>query len=146
MILPGISGSFLLLMLGMYGPVIHTVDARAMGDAGIFVLGTVVGLALFSTVLGQLLDTAFDWVMAALIGLMLGSLRVLWPWPNGVGVISDNEDEVVSGTALHWPEANEWFGPTAIAVVATLVVVMFSVYADRSIGPDRAGPEPQPVT
>jgi putative membrane protein len=131
MILPGISGSFLLLMLGMYGAVIDTVDDRAMGKAGIFALGAVVGLALFSTVLGRLLDTWFDWVMAALIGLMLGSLRVLWPWPNGVGVISENEDEVVSGTALHWPGANEWFGPTALAVAAVFVVMMFDSYAGR---------------
>jgi putative membrane protein len=131
MILPGISGSFLLLMLGMYGAVINTVDDRALGKAAIFAMGAVLGLALFSTVLGRLLDTWFDWVMAALIGLMLGSLRVLWPWPNGVGVISENEDEVVSGTALHWPGAGEWFGPTALAVAAIVVVLMFSAYASR---------------
>jgi putative membrane protein len=134
MILPGISGSFLLLMLGMYGAVINTVDDRLVGDAAVFVLGAIIGLALFSTLLGQLLDAAFDSVMAILIGLMLGSLRVLWPWPHGVGVISEVENEVVSGTDLHWPSADEWFGPTALAVIAFTGVLAFSSYADRRIG------------
>ena len=134
MILPGVSGSFLLLMLGMYGPVIHAVDDRAFGDAAVFAIGAIVGLAVFSTLLGSLLDSAFDWVMAVLVGLMLGSLRVLWPWPNGVGTISENDDEVVSGTALGWPAGDEWFGPTALAIVAAAVVLSFGSYADRRAG------------
>jgi putative membrane protein len=84
MILPGISGSFILVILGMYGPVLSAVNAREFGVLGVFVAGTVIGLALFSQVLHWLLATHYDSVMAGLIGLMLGSLRVLWPWPNGV--------------------------------------------------------------
>ena len=131
MILPGISGSFILLMLGMYGAVIHTVDDRVYGDALVFMVGAVIGLALFSTLLGWLLDTVFDWVMAVLIGLMLGSLRVLWPWPNGVGVISENDDEVISGTSLEWPSGDEWFGPTSLAILAAAIVVVFTQVAER---------------
>lgn len=131
MILPGISGSFLLLMLGMYGAVIEVVDDRILADAAVFAIGAVIGLALFSTLLGWLLDSALDWVMATLIGLMLGSLRVLWPWPNGVGLINENDDEVVSGTALNWPAGDEWFGPTALAVVAAAIVFLFTTWADR---------------
>ncbi|MEC8068292.1 MAG: DUF368 domain-containing protein, partial [Actinomycetota bacterium] len=89
MILPGISGSFILLMIGMYAAVIGAVDDRAFGDLALVGTGAVVGLALFSTLLGWLLDHHGDTVMAAMVGLMLGSLRVLWPWPNGVGVISE---------------------------------------------------------
>ena len=133
MILPGISGSFILLMLGMYGAVIHVVDDRVIGDAAIFIGGAVVGLALFSTLLGWLLDTVFEWVMAVLIGLMLGSLRVLWPWPNGVGVISENDEEVVSGTALEWPSGDEWFGPSALAVVAAALVMVFTRVGERRV-------------
>jgi putative membrane protein len=46
-------------------------------------VGAVVGLALFSTLLHWLLENYHDWVMAAMVGLMLGSTRVLWAWPNG---------------------------------------------------------------
>lgn len=133
MILPGISGSFILLMLGMYSAVIGTIDDRAIDKAGVFAVGAVIGLALFSTVLSKALDTAHDWVMAALIGLMFGSLRVLWPWPNGVGIVSSHNDEVVSGTGLDWPNADTWLVPTALAIGAFVFVVAVSVFAERSV-------------
>jgi putative membrane protein len=84
MILPGISGSFLLVLLGMYGPVLEAVDQRDMVTLLVFVAGTVTGLALFSQALHWSLQHHHDTVMAALIGLMAGSARVVWPWPNGL--------------------------------------------------------------
>lgn len=123
MILPGISGSFLLLMMGMYAAVLGAVHDREMAILAVFTAGAVVGLALFSTALGWLLDRYHDLVLAALIGLMMGSVRVLWPWPNGVGVISDVAGESVSGTDLEWPTRSLWFWPTALAVGAFALVV-----------------------
>jgi putative membrane protein len=123
MILPGISGSFILLMIGMYAAVIQTIDERNFGDAALIGLGCIIGLALFSTVLGWVMERAFDTVMAVLIGLMLGSLRVLWPWPNGVGVISEDQSEVIDGTGLEWPAGDEWFQPVGLAVIAVVVVL-----------------------
>ncbi|KAA3637261.1 MAG: DUF368 domain-containing protein [Armatimonadetes bacterium] len=84
MILPGISGSFILIMLGMYTPVLGAVTDRNVGVVLIFMVGAVVGLALFSQLLHRALTTRHDVVLAALVGLMGGSLRVLWPWPLGV--------------------------------------------------------------
>jgi putative membrane protein len=83
MILPGISGSFILLMLGMYEAVLDAVNDRDLAILGVFLIGAVIGLALFSTLLDRLLRDHHDAVMAMLIGLMTGSLRVLWPWPDG---------------------------------------------------------------
>ena len=83
MILPGISGSFILLMLGMYQNVIDAVDKRKMLVLVVFLVGVIIGLASFSSLLNRLLRDHHDTMMAALIGLMLGSLRVLWPWPDG---------------------------------------------------------------
>lgn len=83
MILPGISGSFILLMLGMYEAVLAAVNDRDVAILATFVLGAVIGLALFSTLLDRLLRDHYDTVIAMLIGLMAGSLRVLWPWPDG---------------------------------------------------------------
>ena len=83
MILPGISGSFILLMLGMYQAVLDAVNERDLAVVGVVLVGAIIGLAAFSTLLNHLLRTHHDTVMAALIGLMLGSLRVLWPWPDG---------------------------------------------------------------
>ncbi len=83
MILPGISGSFILLMLGMYEGVLAAVNDRDVAIIGAVLVGAVVGLASFATLLDRLLRGHHDTVMAALVGLMAGSLRVLWPWPDG---------------------------------------------------------------
>ncbi len=83
MILPGISGSFLLVMMGMYSEVLGAVNDRDILVLLVFVLGCGISLAIFSTFLEWMLEHHHDRVMASMIGLMLGSLRVLWPWPGG---------------------------------------------------------------
>ena len=83
MILPGISGSFILVMIGMYTEVLGAVNDRDWVALAATGAGCIVGLALFSTVLNWALEHHHDLVMAAMVGLMLGSLRVLWPWPLG---------------------------------------------------------------
>ena len=81
-------------------------------------VGAVIGLALFSTLLSWLLEHHHDVVLAALIGLMIGSVRVLWPWPNGVGIISDVEEEVVTGTDLGWADSfGDFLWPTLLAAM-----------------------------
>lgn len=94
MILPGISGSFLMVMMGMYSEVLGAVNDRDFLVLAVFALGCAVGLSLFSTVLEWMLEHHHDRVMAGLIGLMLGSLRVLWPWPLGT---NSTELEAPSG-------------------------------------------------
>jgi putative membrane protein len=86
MILPGVSGAFLLLVLGVYEPVISAVADRDLLVIGVVLGGAVVGILSFSTLLNWLLRRAHDVVLAVLIGLMIGSARVLWPWPSGTGV------------------------------------------------------------
>ncbi|MBW3662116.1 MAG: DUF368 domain-containing protein [Actinobacteria bacterium] len=104
MILPGISGSFILLMIGLYDHVLDLVHERRVLDLAAVALGAVTGLALFSTGLSWLIDNHRDTVIAALIGLMAGSLRVLWPWPATSGVgdtrIEAPGDAIVAATLL----------------------------------------------
>ncbi len=80
MLLPGISGSLLLLIIGQYTTVTRAVHDRNLGVIGIFVLGVALGVALFVPLLRRLLRVAHDVTLAALTGLMAGSLRALWPW------------------------------------------------------------------
>ena len=112
MILPGISGSLILLLIGMYAPVLAAVNDRDFLSVGVFVIGAVVGLALFSQLLYWSLENHHDAVLAALVGLMAGSLRVLWPWPDGV-----------ESSALAAPDS------TVMAVVAAGLVGVVFVYA-----------------
>ena len=120
MILPGISGSFLLLMIGMYEAVLAALNGREFLLLGLFALGAVLGLAAFSTLLDRMLRHHHDTVMAALIGLMAGSLRVLWPWPDG----SDT-------AAVGWPGADEWLGPVLLAAGGLAVVLAIGFAARR---------------
>ena len=131
MILPGISGSFLLLMMGMYAALLGAVDDRELLILAVFTLGAILGLTVFSTLLNWLLSHHHDLLLAALIGLMFGSLRVLWPWPNGVGILSENENESISGTGLSWPQSDQVVIPVLLAVVAFAVVLGVSRLADR---------------
>lgn len=126
MILPGISGSFILVMLGMYGAVLAAVNERDIAAVLAVALGCVVGLALFSQVLHWALSTHYSTVMAALIGLMVGSTRVLWPWPAGV-----------DSTALHAP-ADPVALPIALAVVGFVLVVMVNSIAANIEGGEQA--------
>jgi putative membrane protein len=119
MILPGISGSFLLLLLGTYQPIITAVADRDLVTIAIAVVGAAAGLLAFSTLLDWLLRRAHDVVLAALIGLMVGSARVLWPWPSATGV---------GDPTLGAPE-----GVVVAPVVATLVALVAVVVADRLI-------------
>jgi putative membrane protein len=110
MILPGISGSFILLMIGMYEAVLAALNDLDLGILTVFIVGAVIGLAVFSTLLDRLLRDYHDTVMAALIGLMTGSLRVLWPWPDGTDT-----------ARLARPV--DWVVPLAAALVGLVVVL-----------------------
>lgn len=85
MILPGLSGSLLLILVGMYGAVLAAVNDRDFQSVAVFGLGAIIGLALFSQILHWALEHHHDFLLAGLVGLMAGSLRILWPWPDGVG-------------------------------------------------------------
>lgn len=80
MILPGISGSFILVLLGAYAPVLEAVHQAQLGTLAVFLAGCACGLLAFSHLLGWLLQHYHDQVMAALTGFLIGSLYLIWPW------------------------------------------------------------------
>ena len=87
LVLPGISGSYLLLALGMYAPTIGAVNDRDFGYLGTFVLGAILGLASFVSLLQWLLTNKIKMTMVVMTGLMIGSIRALWPWQSETGAI-----------------------------------------------------------
>ncbi len=80
MILPGISGSFILLMSGMYAPVLAAVTGLQFSVLALFLLGCIIGLLSFSRILNWLLHHYHDASLALLIGVVLGALYRIWPW------------------------------------------------------------------
>jgi len=80
MILPGISGSFILVLLGLYPVVLAAVKTLDIGILAIFAAGCLVGILSFARVLSWMLERWRDLTLAFLTGLMLGSLNKVWPW------------------------------------------------------------------
>ena len=80
MILPGISGSFILVLLGMYGTVLVAVKTLDLLFLAVFAVGAVAGLLCFSRLLYWLLHRYHQATMALLTGFLFGSLAVVWPW------------------------------------------------------------------
>lgn len=80
MILPGISGSFILVLLGMYKYVISAISELQMAVLLTFAAGAAAGLMGFSRLLSWLLRRYHDLTIAALVGIMIGSLNKVWPW------------------------------------------------------------------
>lgn len=122
MILPGVSGSFILVMLGMYEAVLTSLNDRDVPPLLLLVAGAIVGLALFSSALHWALDRYHDLVMAAIVGLLIGSLRVLWPWPNGI-----------EGQEMEWPRLSELWTPLVLASVGAVVIVALTIAARRRL-------------
>ncbi len=80
MILPGISGSFILLLIGMYTPVLTAVKGFQVEVLALFLSGCVIGLLTFSHLLSWLLRNFRDATLMFLTGLMIGTLPKIWPW------------------------------------------------------------------
>ena len=99
MILPGISGSFILLLLGMYQPVLEAVKNGQWALLAAFLVGCGLGLLSFVHVLKWTLQRFHDTVMALLAGFMAGSLVKLWPW------------RVADASGLN----DQWFSPAGYA-------------------------------
>jgi putative membrane protein len=84
MILPGISGSFILLIFGKYQTVLNAVKSFDWVIIVTFGLGCVVGILAFSRLISWLLKTYHNLTVALLSGFMIGSLNKVWPWKNVV--------------------------------------------------------------
>ncbi|MEG3219264.1 DUF368 domain-containing protein [Vibrio gigantis] len=95
MILPGISGSFILLLIGMYGPVLGAVKEFQIDVLALFLGGCVIGLLTFSHVLSWLLRSFRDFTLVFLTGLMIGTLPKIWPWKETISWRINSKGEQV---------------------------------------------------
>lgn len=87
LVLPGLSGSFLLLTFGLYEPTLRAVDELDLAYLGVFALGMVLGMVVVVKLLKWLLDHRHTITLAVLSGVMVGGLRTLWPWQDEARVL-----------------------------------------------------------
>ena len=105
MILPGISGSFMLLLMGMYAPVIAAVKGLDIAVLGLFATGAVIGLLSFTRLLSWLLHHYYQAMLALLTGFMAGSLVKVWPWKETLLTrINRHGEEVPVVQSNIWPD------------------------------------------
>jgi len=95
MILPGISGSFILVLLGKYQYILEAVNQRDFLTLAIVAAGACIGIVAFSRLLGWLLKNYHDLMVAVLTGLMLGSLRKVWPWKETLDTMVNSHGKVI---------------------------------------------------
>lgn len=94
MILPGISGSFILVLLGMYKFILDSLTAMNIPVILLFLVGAAIGIVSFSNVLSWLLRKYYDITIGLLAGFMVGSLNKVWPWKNVVETFVDRHGEI----------------------------------------------------
>ena len=94
MILPGISGSFILVLMGMYKFILDALSSFNLPVIFLFVAGAALGLILFSNVLSWLLRKFHNLTIALLTGFMVGSLNKVWPWKQVTRTFVDRHGEV----------------------------------------------------
>ncbi len=95
LVLPGVSGSFVLVVIGIYAPTLDAVNDRDLVYLGTFALGAIVGLAAFVSTLQWLLAHHHAATLAVMTGLMAGSLRALWPWQSETGALEAPSGDVL---------------------------------------------------
>ena len=127
MILPGISGSFLLLLMGGYFEILAAIVSRDFLLLGAFVLGCVVGIVLFTRILHYLLTTFHDCTLGTLVGLVLGSLWIIWPFKHTTLVGEETvylDNRLPSSLGL-----TEW--TTIIAAIVGMAVVSLLIKLEK---------------
>ena len=129
MILPGISGSFILLLLGMYVPVLNAVRGGDWVSIGAFTGGCAIGLLSFVHLLRWLLQRWHDPLMALLAGFMAGSLVKLWPWR--VLAEGASREQWLSPAQYAVQQGNAMLPQAGLALFAGMLVVVLLFRADR---------------
>ena len=131
MILPGISGSFILLMIGIYPKVIQAVHQLQFSALVWFGAGAVTGLLLFSRLLSWLMHRFPSVTLTFLVGILIGSLNIVWPWKLAVGSSSGAGEELVPVMSNVSPgefaavsgEPSYWIGALLASLAAVFLVL-----------------------
>ncbi|MBV1887722.1 MAG: DUF368 domain-containing protein [Urechidicola sp.] len=136
MILPGISGAFILVLLGAYKPVLEAVHSRDIKIIAIVSAGAIVGLLTFSRVLKWLFQHYKNLTLAVLTGFVLGSLNKIWPWKK---VLNSKaiEDKVIilkeqSISPFDFEGDNQLLFAILLAIVGFLTIIILEKIAVKN--------------
>jgi putative membrane protein len=134
MVLPGMSGSFILLLLGKYEPLLAAVTGYDFLTLFLVIAGAGVGLLTFAQILGWLLKRYHDTTIAFLMGMLLGSLRKIWPWKETLESIFDRHGQEIPIRQINvLPDAFTWevVLATALAIGGLALILSLNAWAAR---------------
>ncbi len=138
MILPGISGSFILVLMGSYHVIYGAIADVDLSIIGLFALGCVIGLLSFARVLKYLFSNHHDLTVTLLTGFMIGALYKVWPWKKAIGdepllVHSDGREEWMMKNVLpgDYPGDNQLWIAIACAVGGFLLIFILERFAPK---------------
>jgi putative membrane protein len=150
MLLPGVSGSFLLLTMGLYGTVMQGIRSFDLVLIGYFGLGCLMGLFFFSRLLSWLLRHHHTATLQLLLGFIVGSLPVLWPWRELVRYQLGHEGQMIpldyryltpGDYALLTGESSQLVGVLALMLVGAIVVLGLGLLGHPSAARSRSSNE-----
>lgn len=134
MLLPGLSGSFILILMGNYELIFVTsiLELNYL-ILGIFILGSIIGLIGFSHVLNWLLKNHKDLVLSLLSGFIIGSLLLIWPWKEAAKTITIDGNEKILSYNWYFPEINnqETMLSFLLIILGVLMVYMLERFSLR---------------
>ena len=134
MILPGISGAYVLVLLGKYQYILEALNNKDFETLLTLIAGAMVGLISFVQIIGWLLKRCHDLTMAILIGLMLGSLRKIWPWKETLTTFIDSQGKEIPALQINIlpPSFNSEVGlALLLMLVGILVVLSLDLWAHK---------------
>jgi putative membrane protein len=134
MILPGISGSYLLVIMGQYGVVLEAVEHRDFASLAIFVSGIAVGILSFVRIVSWFLRHHRQITLVALTGVMAGALRTVWPWKETVStrINSQGLEVPLQQINIAPPDGTGLLIPVALALLGAVVVLGLSRLAPKA--------------
>lgn len=130
MILPGISGSFILLLLGAYDAVLEAVHTLNFSIIFTVIAGMATGLLLFTRALKWLLSRYYQATLALLTGFIAGSLVKVWPWKTDtLGTL--NSEAINNVMPWHYPTGAHWLTTLGLMLLGAFLVLLLSWWGNR---------------
>ena len=130
MILPGISGSFVLLLLGKYHFILNSVNQRDFLTIIVFLVGIVVGVLTFVRVLSWLFHRYHDMTLCILSGFVIGSLNKIWPWKKTLRSMEGRHGEMIPIEQINqWPATLDQ--TVVVALLAMIIGFTLAIILNR---------------
>jgi putative membrane protein len=137
MILPGISGAFILVLLGSYKTILDAVHERELKIIAIVGVGAIIGLLSFARLLKWMFSHFKNATLALLTGFIIGSLPKIWPWKivRETQVFDDKKIAVSETVVAPWnyPEEPQWLAALALAVGGFCLIFILEQLASKKM-------------